>query len=130
MTNTFLLILLLASLLSISAGPRGSTVFDHYHTRIGIKAENERLKNYAIQLQNARNSRGLIVVYAASEKSEKSARARGQRAYEQLVKIHGIEPGRVNWRYEAACKNEQIILYLMFPDEWIPPRDPKCMRAG
>lgn len=122
--------LLLASLLLISAGPRGSTLFDRYYTRIGIKAENERLKNYAIQLRNSPNSRGLIVVYAADEKSEKSAKVRGQRAYAQLVKTHGIEPGRVVWRYEAACKNEQILLYLMYPNESIPNRDPKCMRAG
>lgn len=105
-------------------------MFDHYATRIGIKAENKRLKNYAIQLRNYRQSRGLIVVYAADEKSVKSAKARGLRAYQFVVKTHGIEPGRVNWRYEAACKNEQIILYLLDPDRSIPDRDPKCMRAG
>ena len=126
---TLSFLLLAASPLSIAAKPRGSTTFDHYHTRIGIKAENERLKNYAIQLRNAPNSRGLIVVYAANEKSQKSAKARAQRAYTFVLKT-GVEPGRIVWRYEAACKNEQIILYLMFADESIPPRDPKCMRAG
>ena len=119
------LALLLVSLLS----PRTSTLFDVYYTRIGIKAENERLKNYAIQLKNAPNSRGLIVVYAADEKSRKSAEARAKRAYNVVVKTYGIEPGRVVWRYEAACKNELILLYLMFQDQSIPDRDPKCTRA-
>ena len=122
-------LLLLAALLSISARPRGSTLFDHYLTRIGIKAENERLKNFAIQLKNAPNSRGLIVVYAADEKSQKSATARALRAYRFVVNTYGIERGRVVWRYEAVCKNEQILLYLMFQDESIPSRDPKCMRG-
>jgi hypothetical protein len=124
------IILLLAALLSISAGPRTSPLFDHYYTRIGIKAENERLKYYGLQLKHCPNCRGLIMVYAADEKSQKSAKARAQRAYEFVVKNYGIEPGRVVWRYEAACKNEQILLYLFFPDQSVPDRDPKCMRAG
>ena len=123
------IILILVALLSISAGPRTSTLYDQYYTRIGIKAENERLRNYAIQIRNGSNSRGLIVVYAAGDKSVKSAKARGQRAYDVVVKTHGVERGRVNWRYEGVCKNEQILLYQMFPNESIPGRDPKCMRG-
>ena len=120
-------LLLLAALLSISAKPRTSPVFDAYSTRIGIKAENERLKNYAAVLRNYPEGRGLIVVYAADEKSVKSAKARGLRAYE-FVKTHGVEPGRIVWRYEAACK-DLILLYLLDPDRSIPDRDPKCERA-
>ena len=121
-------LLLLAALLSISAKPRTSPVYDAYLTRIGIKAENARLRNYAAVLRNYPLGRGLIVVYAADEKSVKSAKARGLRAY-QFVKTHGVEPGRIVWRYEAACKNELILLYLLDPDRSIPDRDPKCMRA-
>ena len=121
-------LLLLAALLSISAKPRTSPVFDAYYTRIGIKAENERLKNYATVLRNYPQGRGLIVVYAADEKSVKSAKARGLRAYE-FVKAHGVEPGKIAWRYEAACNKEVILLYLLDPDRSIPDRDPKCLRA-
>lgn len=118
------LFLLVLQPFPLDTGPR----FDAYDTRISIKQENERLDNYAIQIKNYPGSRGLIAVYAENEKSAASVKARARRAARYLVKTRGVNPARVMWRYEAACKSNLIILYLLDPDRADPERDTKCLR--
>ena len=109
---------------TVDTGP----VFDAYDPLISIKQENERLDNYAIQIKNYVGSRGLIAVYAEDEKSAASVKARARRAAKYLVKTRGVNPVRIMWRYEAACKRNLILLYLLDPDRTDPERDTKCMR--
>lgn len=119
----FLLLLVLKPF-PVDTGPR----FDAYDTSISIKQENERLDNFAIQIKAYRGSRGLIAVYAENGKTAASVKARARRAAMYLVKTRGVDPVRVMWRYEAACKRNEIILYLLDPDRADPPRDINCMR--
>jgi len=118
------LFLLVLKFFPVDTGP----VFDAYDPRISIKQENERLNNFAIQIKAYRGSRGLIAVYAENEKTAASVKARARRAARYLVKTRGINSARVMWRYEAACKRNEIILYLLDPDRADPPRDINCMR--
>jgi hypothetical protein len=118
------LFLLVLKPFPVDTGP----VFDAYDPLITIKQENERLDNYAIQIKNYTGSRGLIAVYAEDEKSAASVKARARRAARYLVKTRGVNPARVMWRYEAACKRNVIILYLLDPDRPDPERDTKCLR--
>ena len=108
----------------IDLGPK----FDEYDTSISIKQENERLDNYAILIKATPGSRGLIAVYAENERAVASVKARARRAARYLVKTRGVNPVRVMWRYEAACKGNIIVLYLLDPDRADPPRDTKCYR--
>jgi len=120
---------LLISFVSLSpAATRENPLFDAYYTSIGFAAENARLNNYAIQLQNAPASRGFIVVYAENERTVKRANARARRAVRYLVK-RGINARRIAWRYERPCGHEEILLYLFYPNESDPRPDPKCMQA-
>src|SRR6185503_611089 len=119
----FLLVLVLKPF-PVDTGP----VFDAYDPRISIKQENQRLDNYAIQIRGYPGSRGLIAVYAENEKFAASVKARARRAARYLVKTRGVNPVRIMWRYEAACKRNVIILYLLDPDRADPERDTKCMR--
>jgi hypothetical protein len=119
------LFLLVLKPFPLDTGPR----FDAYDPSISIKQENERLDNFAIQIKNYAGSRGLIAVYAESEKAAASVKARARRAARYLVKTRGVNPVRVMWRYEAACaKGNLIILYLLDPDRADIPRDTKCLR--
>jgi hypothetical protein len=118
------LFLLVLKPFPLDTGP----VFDAYDPSISIKQENERLDNFAIQIKNYAGSRGLIAVYAESEKAAASVKARARRAARYLVKTRGVNPVRVMWRYEAACKSNLIILYLLDPDRADPARDTKCLR--
>src|SRR5215212_6257744 len=95
-----LLFLLLTPLLSSYA--RENPLFDRYYTSISIKQENARLDNYAFQLKNAPDSRALIIVYAETEHTVASAKARVRRAVTYLVKTRGLRPARVMWRYDGA----------------------------
>lgn len=116
-----------------SAALRESPKFDEYYTIIGIKAENKRLDNYAIQLNNSPGSRGIILVYARDETSAKSAQARARRAVKYLVKIRGVDAARVTWKYECACvcNHEMISLYLLYPNQADPMSDPsRCSRSN
>jgi hypothetical protein len=125
----FCLLLMSGSSLS-SANARENPLFDRYHTKgFSFKAEKARLNNYAVQLQNAPGSRGLIVVYAESEGAAKSAQARARRAMRYLVRGRGISAERLAWRYERPCGREQILLYLFYPDEADPAPDLKCIQA-
>jgi hypothetical protein len=105
-----------------------SPKFDEYDARISIKQENERLDNYAIAIKVTPGSRGLIAVYAENEKAAASVKARARRAARYLVKTRHVNPVRVMWRYEAACKGNIIVLYLLDADRADPPRDTKCYR--
>ena len=107
---------------------RESPKFDEYYTIIGIKAENKRLDNYAIQLKNSPNSRGVVLIYAQDERTVKRAQARARRAVKYLVQTRGVDPTKVKWRYEAACGHETITLYILYPDLADPQRDLKCLR--
>jgi hypothetical protein len=118
------LVFLLLLVLSVDIGP----VFDEYDTRISIKQENERLDNYAIQLQYSPSSRALIVVYAENKKTAASVKARARRALKYLVRTRGVDPARVAWRYEAVCRENLIILFHLYPDQADPVRDSKCLR--
>lgn len=118
------LFLLVLKPFPLDTGPR----FDAYDPLISIKQENERLDNFAIQIKNYAGSRGLIAVYAESEKAAASVKARARRAARYLVKTRGVNPVRVMWRYEAACKSNLVILYLLDPDRADPERDTKCLR--
>lgn len=118
------LFLLVLKFFPVDTGPR----FDAYDTSISIKQENERLDNFAVVIKAYRGSRGLIAVYAENEKTAASVKARARRAAKYLVKTRGVDPVRVMWRYEAACKRNEIILYLLDPDRADPPRDTNCMR--
>ena len=112
----------------LSTAVRDSPRFDAYSTKISIKQENGRLDNYAIQLKNDPNSRGLILVYAENEKTAAATKARARRAAKYLVKTRGLNPARVIWRFEGACKYDEIQLYLLYPTEADPIRDTKCIR--
>ena len=121
-----LALLLLAGFVSSSAEAKENPLFDSYYTLISIKAENARLDNYAAQLRNAPLGRAVIVVYAGSENTVRSAKARALRAVRYLVKTRGVDPSRVVWRYDAACGHEEILLYLLYPNEADPTPDTKC----
>ena len=103
-------------------------VFDAYDPLIGIKQENQRLDNYAFQLKTSPDTRSLIVVYAENEKNVSALQARARRAVRYLVKTRGVNPTRVVWRYEAVCGRNEVILFLLYPDQADPPRDTKCIR--
>ena len=118
------LFLLVLKPFPVDTGPR----FDAYDTSISIKQENERLNNFATVIKGYPGSRGLIAVYAENEKAAASVKARARRASRYLVKTRGVNPVRVMWRYEAACKSNLIILYLLDPDRADPERDTKCLR--
>jgi len=118
------LFLLVLKPFPVDTGPR----FDAYDTSISIKQENERLDNFAVVIKAYRGSRGLIAVYAENKKTAASVKARARRAAMYLVKTRGVNQARVMWRYEAACKRNEIILYLLDPDRADPPRDINCMR--
>ena len=107
---------------------RTSPKFDEYYTIIGIKAENKRLDNYAIQINNWPKSKGLVLIYAQDERTVKRAQARARRAVKYLVQTRGVDPTRVKWRYEAACGHEMIQLYILEPTLADPDPDPKCIR--
>ena len=117
------LFLLVLKPFPVDTGP----VFDAYDPRLSIKQENERLNNFATVIKVYPGSRGLIAVYAENEKTAASVKARARRAARYLVKTRGVNPVRIMWRYEAACKRNVIILYLLDPDRADPPRDTKCM---
>ena len=117
------LFLLVLKPFPVDTGP----VFDAYDPRISVKQENERLNNFATVIKGYPGSRGLIAVYAENEKTAASVKARARRAARYLVKTRGVNPVRIMWRYEAACKRNVIILYLLDPDRADPPRDTKCM---
>ena len=123
----FLSVLLLTPLLSSAV--KENPLFDAYHTSISIKEENQRLDNYAIQLKNSPGSRALIVVYSENEQSASSVKTRARRAVRYLVKTHGLDPAKVVMRYDGACKHDEILLYLFFPNETDPPPDTTCIRA-
>jgi hypothetical protein len=122
-------LLLISFVTSSPAATRENPLFDAYYTSIGFAAENARLNNYSILLKDSSGSRGLIVVYAKSERTAKSAQARARRAVRYLVKNRGVNPKRIAWRYERSCGREEILLYLFYPNETDPLPDPKCMRA-
>ena len=103
-------------------------LFDAYNTSISIKQEHERLDNYAIQIKNSTGSRALLVVYAEKEETAKSVKARARRAVNYLVKTRGLNPARVVWRYDGACRHNEILLYVLYPDQADPARDTNCLR--
>jgi hypothetical protein len=121
-----LFLLLLTPFLATAA--RESPLFDVYSTKISSKQEHERLDNYAIQLKNAPDSRALILVYAENENSAPATKARARRAVRYLVKTRGLNPARVVWRFEGACRRAEIHLYLLYPDQRDPARDTTCIR--
>src|SRR5215218_2616252 len=112
----------------LSSSPDLGPLFDAYSTGISIKQENGRLDNYAIQLKSSPEIRALIVVYAESENSGRSGRARARRAVRYLVKTRRLNPARIVWRFEGVCKHNVIFLYLLYPTDADPPRDTTCMR--
>ena len=112
-----------------SAPARENPLFDRYYTSIGFEEEKVRLNNYAIQLQNGPGSRGLIIVYSESDAAAKSAQARARRAMRYLVKKHGVSAGKLSWRYEGACGREQVLLYVLYPNEADPLPDANCRKA-
>lgn len=126
MRLVFLSLLLLAPLPN---SVRENPVFDAYSTRISIKQENERLDNYAIQIKNAPDSRAVIVVYSEDEQSAASVKARARRAVKYLVKTRGLDPAKVAMRYFGACRPNQIVLYVLYPDQLNPTPDATCRRA-
>lgn len=121
-----LFLLLVAPFLATAA--RESPLFDVYSTKISSKQEHGRLDNYAIQLKYDPGSRALILVYAENENSAPATKARARRAVRYLVKTRGLNPARVVWRFEGACKRDEIYLYLLYPNERDPVRDTKCIR--
>jgi hypothetical protein len=123
----FLSLLLLTPLLSSAV--RDSPVFDAYSTSISIKQENARLDNYAIQLKNSPSSRGIIIAYSEDEQSAPSVKARARRAVRYLVKTRGIDAAKVVMRYDGVCRPNQLVLYLLYPDQVDPTPDPTCFRA-
>lgn len=121
MHHVFLSLLLLTL---FSAGPvRESPLFDAYSTSISIKQENGRLDNYAIQLKNAPDSRSLIVAFSENEQSAAAVKARARRAVRYLVKTRGINPSKIVMRYDGPCRPNQILLYLLYPNQVDPPPD-------
>lgn len=121
-----LFLLLLAPFLATAV--RESPLFDVYSTKISSKQERERLDNYAIQVKNSPESRALILVYAENENTAPATKARARRAVRYLVKTRGLNPARVVWRFEGACKSDEIHLYLLYPDQRDPARDTTCTR--
>lgn len=109
---------------------RDNPLFDNYYIRIGFKAEKERLNNYAFQIQNSPGSRAVIIVYAESNATAKSVRAHARWITRYLTKNRGIEVNRIVWRYQDACGQDEVLLYLFFPNESDPMRYTTCSRSG
>jgi hypothetical protein len=120
--------LLLISATVYSGSARDNPLFDRYGN-IGSKAEKLRLNNYSVQLQNSPGSRGLIIVYSGGRWTAEEVRARARRAVTYLVKKHGVSAGRLKWRYERACGEGAVLLYLLYPNENDPAPDPNCTGA-
>ena len=118
----FLSLLLFIPLLSSPV--KENPLFDVYDTRISIKQQNARLDNYAIQLKNAPGSRGILVVYSANEHSAPSAKASARRAIRYLVKTRGLDSSRVVMRYDGPCKQNMILLYVLYSNETDPGHNP------
>jgi len=118
----FLSFLLVTPLLSSSV--RENPLFDVYDTSISIKQQNTRLDNYSIQIKNAPGSRAVIVVYSEDEHSAQSAKASARRAVRYLVKTRGLDPSRVVMRYDGLCKQNMILLYVIYQNESDPGHNP------
>jgi len=120
-------------ILAVSANISGAFVrvnplFDRYGP-ITFAAEKKRLRNYAVQIKNAPDSRGVIIVYAGEPWDETAARARVRRAYNYLIKNEGVPATRLKWRYEGVCKQGAVLLYELYPKEADPTPDPTCKNS-
>jgi hypothetical protein len=123
-------VLVITLAVAISTGAaiaRQNPLFDAYGP-ITFAAEKKRLRNYAIQLKYAPESRGLIIVYAGEPWNETAARARGQRAYNHLIRNEGIDAKRLRWLYGGICTQGSVLLYQLFPDQVDRTPDPTCKR--
>lgn len=122
------LLITLAVVISTGVGlARENPLFDVYGP-ITFAAEKKRLRNYALQLKYAPESRGLIIVYAGEPWNETAARARGQRAYNHLIRNEGIDAKRLRWLYGGIRTQGSVLLYQLFPDQVDRTPDTTCMR--
>lgn len=122
------LVLFITLAISASTGGalvRENPIFDAYGN-ISFAAEKARLKNYAIQLKNAPDSRGFILVYAGEPWDESAGKARARRAYNYLINKQGVEAKRLQWSYGGVCQQGFVNLYLLYPDQADPVPDPIC----
>jgi len=87
-----------------------ATKFDEYGN-IKFNDEKARLDNYAIQLQNAPGSQGVILAYGTCAGE---AQARADRAKDYLVNTRGIDAGRLT-TVDGGCKSDLAVELWVVP---------------
>jgi hypothetical protein len=96
------------------AAPAPDQALDSYGN-ICWEDEKARLDNFAIELQNSQETRGLIVVYAGSRSCAGEAQARAERAREWVVG-RGVAADRVLWKAGGYLEQQRTWL-------WVVPSD-------
>ena len=94
--------------------------FDEYGD-IKFEDEKARLDNFAIQIFNEPQSRGLILMAAGQKTFESEAASRLDRARKYLVNARGLDPKRIITTDCGFTQDLTAILWVVPPD--LTPRD-------
>jgi hypothetical protein len=91
--------------------PRPNYILDRFASFGGTSLELEKaiLDNFAIELHNAPDEIGYLIVYAGRRTCAGDAQARGMRMKKYLVEYRGVEWNRVIWK-DAGYLDEPYIL--------------------
>ena len=94
-----------------------------------IKWEDEqaRLDNFAIQIINSPDSRGLIMTSAGNPTYRGETKYRLQRAQNYLVKVRRIDPARLIMTDGGYRSELTTVLRVVYNDETVPYPDPYGM---
>lgn len=112
-----LLITLIASSLIVNTSlmataPDSFPPFDQYGT-LWWNDEMARLDNFAIQLQNTKNTIGVIVTVDADGGCPGEAEARARRAKRYVVERRGIPWNRVGWKVDGHESEVKTTLWIV-----------------
>jgi len=93
--------------------------FDEY-SALSISDEQARLDNFAKRLLREPKMKGYIIVYAEEKTRSGEAEARAKGAKDYLVKVRGIEAGRIV-TINAGSKNRLKVELYALPSSMSPP---------
>ena len=87
---------------------------------IRFEDEKARLDNFAIQIMNQKDAHGFIIVYAGRKATVNEAQRRANRAKNYMVKVRGIESGRL-YAVDGGYRDELEIKLYVGPAGAEPP---------
>jgi hypothetical protein len=93
-------------------GLEGTTKFDSY-SDIPFESEKRRLDSFAEQARRYASTQAYIMVHAGRRARNGEAKTRGERAKEYLVKVNGIDAGRITTIDGGHQEGLTVELYLV-----------------